>query len=68
MARAAVAGDDYEIAFTAPVSGRADVANAAARSGVAVTEIGRVAAGEGAVLLDASGKAITLVRGGYAHF
>ncbi len=67
-ARAAIAGDDYEIAFTAPASRRADVANAAARSGVAVAEIGRVAAGEGAVLLDASGKAIALVRGGYAHF
>ena len=67
-ARAAVAGDDYEIAFTAPASRRADVANAAARSGVAVTEIGRVAAGEGAVLLDASGREIALARSGYTHF
>jgi thiamine-monophosphate kinase len=67
-ARAAVAGDDYEIAFTAPASRRADVANAAARSGVAVTEIGRVGAGEGAVLLDASGREITIARSGYTHF
>ena len=67
-ARAAVAGDDYEIAFTAPASRRADVASAAARSGVAVTEIGRVAAGEGAVLLDASGREIALARSGYTHF
>jgi thiamine-monophosphate kinase len=66
--RAAVAGDDYEIAFTAPASRRADVANAAARSGVAVTEIGRVGAGEGAVLLDASGREITIARSGYTHF
>lgn len=67
-ARAAVAGDDYEIAFTAPASRRTDVANAAARSGVAVAEIGRVAAGEGAVLLDASGHEIALARSGYTHF
>lgn len=66
--RAAVAGDDYEIAFTAPAPRRADVANAAARSGVAVSEIGRVAAGEGAVLLDASGREIVLARSGYTHF
>lgn len=68
VSRAAVAGDDYEIAFTAPASQRADVANAAARSGVAVTEIGRVAAGDGAVLLDASGHEIVLPRSGYTHF
>jgi thiamine-monophosphate kinase len=67
-ARAVVAGDDYEIAFTAPASRRADVANVAARSGVAVTEIGRVAAGEGVVLLDALGREITLARSGYTHF
>ena len=66
--RAAVAGDDYEIAFTAPASRRADVANAAARSGVAVAEIGRVIAGEGAVLLDASGREIAIAQSGYTHF
>ena len=65
---AATAGDDYEIAFTARASRRADVASAAARSAVAVTEIGRVVAGEGAVLLDAQGREIALARAGYAHF
>jgi thiamine-monophosphate kinase len=65
---AAGAGDDYEIAFTAPASRRADVAYAAARSGVAVAEIGRVKAGEGAVLLDAQGREIVLARSGYTHF
>ncbi|HTW35710.1 MAG TPA: thiamine-phosphate kinase [Rhizomicrobium sp.] len=66
--RAATAGDDYEIAFTAPASRRGDVANAAARSGVAVTEIGRVVAGAGAVLLDASGRDIAIAKRGYTHF
>jgi thiamine-monophosphate kinase len=65
---AASAGDDYEIAFTAPASRRADIAHAAARSGVAVTEVGRVKAGEGAVLLDAQGREITIARSGYTHF
>ena len=67
-ARAAIAGDDYEIAFTAPASRRGDVANAAARSGVAVTEIGRAVNGEGVALLDAAGGAIALARSGYTHF
>lgn len=65
---AATAGDDYEIAFTAPASRRGEVSAAAARSGVAVAEIGRVKAGEGAVLLDAQGREIVLARGGYTHF
>jgi len=66
--RAATSGDDYEIAFTAPASRRGDVANAAARSRVAVAEVGRVVSGEGVALLDASGNAITLARSGYTHF
>ena len=66
--RAATSGDDYEIAFTTPASRRSEVANAAARSGVAVSEIGRVVTGEGAVLLDETGNAIALARAGYTHF
>lgn len=66
--RAATSGDDYEIAFTAPPSRRADVANAAARSGVAVAEIGRAVRGEGVALLDSSGREVTVARSGYTHF
>ncbi|HEY2071853.1 MAG TPA: thiamine-phosphate kinase [Rhizomicrobium sp.] len=56
--RAAVAGDDYEIAFTAhkPV----------ALAGV--TRIGRVERGRGVVLLDAAGEEIAVKRKGFAHF
>jgi thiamine-monophosphate kinase len=63
---AAISGDDYEIAFTAPK--REPVMRAARKAGVAVTEIGVVERGEGAVLRDAKGKDIRLVRRGYQHF
>jgi thiamine-monophosphate kinase len=66
--RAVTAGDDYEIAFTAPPSQRNAIANAAAASGVSVTEIGRVEAGEGVVLRDADGREIPIARGGFTHF
>jgi thiamine-monophosphate kinase len=68
VVRAATAGDDYEIAFTAPPSRRDGVARAAAEAGVAVTEIGRVETGEGVVLLDGDGREIPLARRGFAHF
>jgi thiamine-monophosphate kinase len=64
--QAATAGDDYEIAFTAP--SRAAVMRAARKAGVIVTEIGKVERGRGMVLLDASAREIKLVRKGYAHF
>jgi thiamine-monophosphate kinase len=66
--RAATAGDDYEIAFTAPEANRTGVLQAAASACVAVTEIGRVTAGEGTTLLDASGRPIAVPRAGYTHF
>ncbi|HVZ70464.1 MAG TPA: thiamine-phosphate kinase [Rhizomicrobium sp.] len=66
-ARAATAGDDYEIAFT--VAPRfADDAVKAARYSTAITEIGRVTAGQGVVLLDGQGREIPVPAGGYTHF
>jgi thiamine-monophosphate kinase len=60
IVRAATAGDDYEIAFTAfgPV----------ADAGVPVTCIGRVEAGSGVLLLDAEGSEIAVPSAGYRHF
>src|SRR5665213_1008302 len=66
--RAATAGDDYEIAFTAPPDRREPILRAAADTATAVSEIGRVEAGAGVVLLDAEGKDIPVSRGGYTHF
>lgn len=66
--RAAVAGDDYEIAFTAPSAARDAVMAAASQSGIAVSEIGRVEEGKGVRLLDANGHEIRLSDGGFTHF
>ena len=68
VVRAATSGDDYEIAFTTPAARRADVDAVAKRSGIAVTEIGRVVKGEGIALLDRSGKEIAIANSGYTHF
>src|SRR6185312_16386198 len=55
IVRAATAGDDYQIAFTA--SGDAPA-----------TCIGRVEPGAGVVLLDAQGREIAVPRPGFTHF
>src|SRR5882724_388185 len=68
LLRAATAGDDYELAFTAPPAVRAAVAAAARASGVAVQEIGRVEAGLGVELIDEAGRAIAVDRPGFTHF
>jgi thiamine-monophosphate kinase len=68
IVRAATAGDDYELAFAAPEAKREAVQAAAERAGVAVTEVGRVEAGQGVALLDPAGRALPVSRAGYSHF
>jgi thiamine-monophosphate kinase len=68
IVRATTAGDDYEIAFTAPPERRSEIIAAAARAAVPLTEIGRVSEGEGVALLDPEGNEITITQSGYAHF
>jgi len=65
---AVAAGDDYEIAFTAPASRREDLQRIASRTGTPVTEIGRVTSGSGVALLDSSDREIPVSRKGYRHF
>lgn len=65
---AATAGDDYEIAFTAPPGAMNAVRQAAQRTATAVTQIGRVVANEGIAFLDESGREIAVKRRGYTHF
>jgi thiamine-monophosphate kinase len=65
--RAAVCGDDYELAFTAPASLRARVKDAAEVTGTAVTEIGRVERGAGVRLL-VEGQPQPLAKAGWRHF
>jgi thiamine-monophosphate kinase len=61
-------GDDYEILATVPVQDAAAFEEAALDAGVAVTDIGAIAAGTAGVLLDASGVPIVLAKTGYDHF
>lgn len=65
---AATAGDDYEIAFTAPQSAVSDIAEAARRTQTSVTRIGTVETGSGVALTDESGAEIAVGRLGYTHF
>lgn len=67
VAKAAAAGDDYEIAFTAPPRARAAIAAAARRAKVKVTHIGTVREGKGVRLLE-NGRPVRLKRAGYTHF
>jgi thiamine-monophosphate kinase len=60
-------GDDYEIALTLPPDQLAEFEAAARAASVAVTEIGRVEAGEGARFMR-EGKALTFARASYSHF
>jgi thiamine-monophosphate kinase len=66
IVRAATAGDDYEIAFTA--SSERKVMEAAKRAGVAVACIGRVGKGSGVALVEAGGREIAVPRTGFTHF
>ena len=61
-------GDDYEILATMPAARVEPFRQAAAGAGVAVTEIGAITAGEGACLLDADGRALSLAHPSYSHF
>jgi len=64
VVRAVTAGDDYEIAFTAP----SVTAVEAVVGQVPITRIGRVEAGQGVVLVDGEGREIPVARTGFTHF
>jgi thiamine-monophosphate kinase len=61
-------GDDYELAFTAPVSAREAVQAAAGLAGTPVTRIGRMDAGPGLRLVDAQGTALSQRFSSFDHF
>ena len=60
-------GDDYEIVLTLAPDKLPEFQSAARAAGVAVTEIGRVQAGEGARFMY-DGKALAFARASYSHF
>jgi thiamine-monophosphate kinase len=59
-------GDDYELLFTAPENQRETIAALARETGIAITEIGRIEAGEG-VRAVRGGDPMSLERPGYRH-
>ena len=61
-------GDDYELAFTAPVSARAAVQAAAQSSSTPVTRIGQIDAASGLRLVDAHGAAVANDFQSFDHF
>jgi thiamine-monophosphate kinase len=61
-------GDDYELAFTAPVGHRKAIEQCAATAGVPVTRIGTVQAGSGVEVLDGAGQPVVLAEAGFDHF
>jgi thiamine-monophosphate kinase len=65
--RAATAGDDYQVAFTAAPSTREMVLNVANDCSIPVTPIGSVGPGEG-VQLQRQGRILPVSRPGYRHF
>jgi len=67
-AAAATAGDDYEIAFTAPANASDSVRRIAAETGVAISEIGHVEPGRGIQFLDRDRHPVALRQTGYVHF
>ncbi len=60
-------GDDYEIVLTLAPEKLSAFRAAAEKAGVAVTEIGRIAAGQGARFIR-DGKPLTFARPSYSHF
>jgi thiamine-monophosphate kinase len=62
-------GDDYEVLACVPADKMEALRHEAAAAGVAVTDIGTVAAGQGqARFVDARGKMLVLARPSFSHF
>jgi thiamine-monophosphate kinase len=61
-------GDDYEIVCTVPPAKVAGFQSAAAAAGIVVSDIGSIAAGEGAQFCDDNGKPMRFARAAYSHF
>ena len=62
-------GDDYELCFTAPQSGRHHIALIGSELGLTMARVGRLCEGDAVVyLLDAQGNQLTTNYTGFDHF
>jgi len=64
----AAGGDDYELCFTAPMSQRAAVLEAAAQAATPVTRVGAIETAPGLRLVDKHGAPLDLGLTGWDHF
>lgn len=67
-AGAIVAGDDYELLFTAAPENETRLFAAAGEVAAPLSCIGQVRSGQGVEVIDQLGNAVVLERGGYRHF
>jgi thiamine-monophosphate kinase len=61
-------GDDYELCFTAPAALHAEVLSISAKLNLPLTRIGKIIAGQGCIVRDATGNPLNLASAGYDHF
>ena len=61
-------GDDYELCFTASSARHAELSDIAARLNLPLTRIGKIVAGRGCIVHDASGNPLNVEACGYDHF
>ena len=61
-------GDDYELCFTAPRINREKIEALSLELSIPLTRIGEILSGEGLIVKDTQGNAITLETKGYDHF
>ncbi|MBI5438695.1 MAG: thiamine-monophosphate kinase [Nitrosomonadales bacterium] len=61
-------GDDYELCFTAPAARHTELLSIAARLDLPLACIGKVVAGRGCIVHDASGNPLNIEACGYDHF
>lgn len=61
-------GDDYELCFTAPAARHAEILRIAAQLNLPLTRIGKIVAGRGCIVQDATGHPINTETSGYDHF
>jgi len=68
LAAALTGGDDYEVLAAVPEALFASFAEAAGKSGVPVTAIGRFGEGEGVCVLGPEGEELSFEKASYSHF
>ncbi len=61
-------GDDYEICFTAPESGRAMMQILSEELEIPLARIGKIVKGKGLLVLDGDGRTVNMETRGYDHF